>query len=143
MEAGQWERFVDKRRNTLHLCFHSNYRFLSLSVSLSSSVLFTVTSVLCSLSVCHSLFILVIYNQSLLKSASVPGIRCAITLLQRFLSFTIARGDYKHYTSIILPLPNKLPDPKAWVSTDGCVTIVCRSWREEMSRCVFFYPFVG
>ena len=28
----QWERFVVKRRMTLHLCFHSIYRFPSLSV---------------------------------------------------------------------------------------------------------------
>jgi len=38
IEGRQWERFIDKRRNTLHLCFHSIYRFICLFFVFFSSV---------------------------------------------------------------------------------------------------------
>ena len=82
MEGIQWERFVDKKRNTLHSCFHSIDRFLSLSVC-RLLFLFRSLSPVFSVFGSRSLSFYLSYIQSIAsQSASVPGIRCAITLLQ-------------------------------------------------------------
>ena len=81
MEGTQWERFVDKRRNTLRLCFHSNHRFLSLSVC--RLIQFCSLSPVFSVFGSRSLSFYLSYIQLIgSHSASVSIIRCAITLLQ-------------------------------------------------------------
>ena len=80
MEGWQWERFVVKRRNILHLCFHCINHF---RLSVFRLILFhSLSPVFSVLILDHCLFIPVIQNPSLLIRIRTLYPLC-LTLLQK------------------------------------------------------------